>query len=132
MKATESKQVTCEVCGKTFAARGIKSHMRLFHHLKVTEKKVTLVDKYLSPVSDLSHNSTKKTPTELSTTPKINLSTKVETIPINDSSHIPESCICVDCGKSCSDKVLRRNNIKFCRSCFDAFVGRMKEKGLLK
>jgi hypothetical protein len=31
------KKIACEICGEHFSERGIKSHLRLFHKLKVTE-----------------------------------------------------------------------------------------------
>lgn len=53
------KIMKCDLCGKTYAARGIKSHMRLFHHLKVTEVEKVVVEKKYEQVKKLSANSTK-------------------------------------------------------------------------
>lgn len=37
MKQTKSKLTPCPVCGKMCRERGLKSHMRLLHQLKITE-----------------------------------------------------------------------------------------------
>ena len=50
MEKSKSRQVKCDICGKTFAARGIKSHMRLMHHLKVTEQVSEIVHRVFEPV----------------------------------------------------------------------------------
>ena len=52
MKQAKSKQVKCEICGKSFAARGIKSHMRLLHQLKVTEQIKQIVQKTYEPIKE--------------------------------------------------------------------------------
>ena len=64
-----SKQVMCDICGKYYAARGIKSHIRLFHHLKVSEVSKKIIQKTFEP-TELSRNSTK--------VPKSGTSTKVD------------------------------------------------------
>ena len=56
-----SQKVKCDICKKEYRARGIKSHMRLFHKLKVTEVFNTITQKKFTPISsddlsdDLSH-----------------------------------------------------------------------------
>jgi hypothetical protein len=82
-KQATSKKVKCDICGKPFLARGVKSHIRLFHKLKVTEKTIEIVEKKFAPIKKISHNTTKVIPNDFS-----HYLSQGGTL-IDNSSHIP-------------------------------------------
>jgi len=52
-KRATSKITTCEVCGKAVFIRGLKSHIRLAHHMKLNEVVTQVIErKYLSNKGD--------------------------------------------------------------------------------